>query len=139
MAASCSLCFPTLIHNNVDSAARRLRLPVEPLMTLHVLPLPHRTWTRMASARQWWMAMTWPTWRSVSRLCTAAARMLAANAARLHQRKKLTSAAAAPGKGPWPRPSDVEKALGVGEAAGVLYLYSTVVQNMIKVKTRCVI
>ena len=86
-------------------------------MTLHVLPLPHRTWTRMASARQWWMAMTWPTWRSVSRLCTAAARMLAANAARLHQRKshrrllRLARAVAAA--------VDVEKALGVGEAAGV--------------------
>ena len=82
---------------------------------LPVLPRPQRTQTRMPNAKQRQMTMIWPTWKSVNRWSTAAAKMLAASAAKLHLKTshrrllRLAKAVAAA--------VGVEKALGVGEAA----------------------
>ena len=86
-------------------------------MMLPVLPRPQRTQTRMPNAKQRQMTMIWPTWKSVNRWSTAAAKMLAASAAKLHLKtshRRLLRLARAMAAG-----VDVEKALGVGEAAGV--------------------
>ena len=114
-AAACSSPFPTLSHSCVINAARRRRLPVEPPMNLPVLPRPQPPQRRMPMAIKWRMIMIWPTWKSVSRWSTAAARMLAARAAGLALRKshrRLLRLARAVGAA-----VGVEKALGVGEAA----------------------